>query len=239
MSTKSEIDAVVGVFVEDLAEIVRRALLDEIRRVLLADGPAGESAGKLADRGEPRRASVKTNTSRASAAKAGPARTARTGAKPKARSASAEPAPEAETAPTPPAPEPPRRKLDFQRRGRVFVIPSSASAEPTLLFDPTKPDLMADLSPTAPLPPVQRLPPRVRRAPRASTPPPAPAPVETAAPAEPVPAKNWVVVRRPARDRVANGNGPDSSEAPSSSAPVTQPAAGAAAAAATTALDNT
>jgi hypothetical protein len=190
MSIQAEIDAVVGAFVEDLAELVRRAALEEIRRALGATAAESWSAAH-----EPRRAPAAAESRRAR------------------QPAAAEPTPRV-VPPSTPEPTPPVRKLlSPNRRGRLIVVPSTSSQPPSQ----PRPE-----APPPSAPPVEAAAPQPPKAP--STPPPE---------SESTPARKWVVVRRPARDRVAtaaNGGAPDSTDAPPASVepptqPVPQPAA--------------
>lgn len=115
-----------------------------------------------------------------------------------ARAPARAPAPPESTRTRPPVPAPskgPRSQRSSTPPGSVRPLPVLAKAQP---------GAGAQAVPARPVPPVppvvvRRLPPKRRRVARAAPPPPPPpTPVEAA---EPQPAKRWVVVRRPARDR--------------------------------------
>jgi hypothetical protein len=115
--------------------------------------------------------------------KPSPKATPKPSPKPSPRSA---PAPAVASAP----PAPPPRSLKDPRRGRLITLPSSET--------PPRPPV------EQPLPMVVKVPakqPRKPRTPKAASVPPPPV-----AAAEPQPARNWVVVRRPARDRSEPGS---------------------------------
>ncbi|MFT3770582.1 MAG: hypothetical protein QM820_34580 [Minicystis sp.] len=155
------------------------------------------------------------------AAQAGPVLPARPAAVPKrraeARAARADEheAPEAESKPMPAPPAP--RKLDRQRPGRLVFIPSSQSESPSPAEDVPAPRYEV-------IPPRK---PRKQRTVRAAA-----APEATpAAPAEPIPARQWVVVRRPAKDwpqteasATPNGAAPINGNTPSTPPPAAEPA---------------
>lgn len=107
-------------------------------------------------------------------------------AKPARARASAPHAPP-ESAPAP-EPAPARRSIKEGRRGRLIVVPTS-----------TPPAEHAEHAPTAterPKPVVVRIPAKVPRQKRTL-----PVATQPLASTEPTPARDWVVVRRPARDR--------------------------------------
>ena len=120
MSIQAEIDAVVGAFVEDLADLVRRTAVSVVEQAFGAPAAVASS---------PRVAAP-------SVARPAPAPAPRRkAAVPVKAPVEPEPEPEVvEEAPPPPAPTPLRKRLSDQRRGRLFVVPSTP--QPVIPLEP-------------------------------------------------------------------------------------------------------
>lgn len=120
MSIQAEIDAVVGAFVEDLANLVRRTAVSVVEQAF----------------GAPAAVAPRPRVAAPSVARPAPAPAPRRkAAAPVKAPVRAEPEPEVvEEAPPPPAPTPLRKRLSDQRRGRLFVVPSTP--QPVIPLEP-------------------------------------------------------------------------------------------------------
>lgn len=211
MTMQAEIDAVVQAFVEDLAEMVRRTALSAVQSALGDEG-SDEVAG--AGHAPPPRAKAPVAArAKATAAKTTPKKAAKPA--PKRGAAPPDRAPEEEeeepeAAAPPPPPAPLRKRLDPQRRGRLIVVPSTPAPAPK--GDDLEPLALDEASISEPAKPASKAEP----APQARA---VEAPSADATP-EPTPAKKWVIVRRPARDRgVGASEAPSNGQRPSEPAP--------------------
>ena len=199
MSIEAEIDATVSAFVADLMDLVQTIALESVREALggmQPRSPARTHGPPAPARPAPRAPALSPSSTSSRSPRNPPARppspAAASGARPS----------------RPPSP-PPSTKPVVERGfgGGVRVVPPRAHASRAT-------EAPVSQRPAAPPPPpvvVRVMPPQRRRGTTRKAAPPPPPPVETS-PSGQTPAKKWVVVRRPARDKVAPGD--EASSAP-------------------------